>query len=261
MSDAVSRRAARFLSGGPLLEDAAVRALSPAARQQLGQLWSRRAENEQATSSVFAQLDAELRRFGAPDDVLAMTAAAIDDEAFHAELCRQMAEIYLGQPTSLSAPNELRAPAFAVCSPRVHRALFAALHSAFNETLAVTYLAACLADARADAAQRMLKELLMDEVRHSRIGWAVLASPQLDARDRELIADFMPALLDVCVSTWLADNEADYPDDLPLGHGCIGHAAIARAVDDALLDVILPGLEHVGINAAPAKLWVSRARP
>lgn len=152
-------------------------------------------------------------------------------------------------------------PSSAVCSPRVHQALFAALHSAVNETLAVTYLAACLADARADAARRVVKELLGDEVRHARVGWAVFASPQLDARDRELIGDFMPALLDVCVGTWLADNEADYPDNLPWGHGGIGHAAIARAVDDALADVILPGLEHVGVNATAATLWVSRARP
>jgi hypothetical protein len=260
MRDFDSPPLARVLDEGPLLEDTVVRSLSPAARRQLGQRWQCRAENELRTSSGFCQLDAELRRFGAPEDVLILTAAAIDDEARHAELCRRISEIYAGHPVSLTVPSDLPPPVFAVCAPRVHQALFAALHSAINETLAVTYLAACLAEARAEAARRVLKSLLADEVRHARIGWAVLASPRLDRQDRELIANFMPALLDVCVGTWLADNQTDYPDDLPLGHGCIHHAAIARSVDGALTDVIIPGLEHVAIDVAPAKRWLA-ARP
>jgi hypothetical protein len=256
-----SPRLARLLEAAPLLEDAAVRALDPASRQQLGQSWRRRAENEPCTSRVFAQLHAQLRRFDAAEEVLALAEGAIDDEAFHGELCRHVAEIYLQQPVSLAAPSEPAAPVFAVCAPRVHQALFAALHCTVNETLAVTYLAACLAEATAEAAKRALKEVLRDEVRHARIGWAVLASPQLDARDRKLIAEFMPALLDVCVATWLADNEDDSAPDPPQGHGCIRSATLARAVDDALTGVILPGLAHVGVNPEPAQLWVSRARP
>lgn len=255
-----SPRLARLLDETPLVEDDAVRALDSASRQQLGQAWQRRAENELCTSRVFAQLHAELRRFEAAEEVLAVTAGAIDDEAFHGELCRHVAEIYLQQPISLPAPSEPRPPVFAVCSPRVHQALFAALHCTVNETFAVTYLAACLAEARAEAAKRALKEVLRDEVRHARIGWAVLASPQLDAQDRKLIAEFMPALLDVCVATWLADNEDDSAQDPPQGHGCIRSATLARVVDDALTSVILPGLAHVGVNAEPAQLWLSRAR-
>jgi len=210
---------------------------------------------------VFAQLDAELRLFGAPEEVLALCRRAIDHEAFHSELCQLMAELYLGKPAPLTALPEPPRPSFPVCSARVHRALFAAMHSAVNETLAVTYLAACLADAKSEAVRRVLKEILSDEVRHARIGWAVLGSPKLSADDRAAIASFMPALLDVCVGTWLADNERDYPDDLPAGHGCIGKSRIALALDEALGDVILPGLRHVRVDATSAVRWVSEAAP
>jgi hypothetical protein len=260
MSDVSVARSALFVSGAPLVEDAALRALSWDARRQLGELWRSRAHNELVTSAVFAQLHAELRLFGAAEEVLTLAARAVDDEAFHSELCRLTAELYLGEPVAISAPSPAPPPAFPVCSPRVQRALFAALHSAVNETLAVTYLSACLADAQSEAPRRVLKQLLSDEVRHARIGWAVLASPRLSSQDRDAIASFMPALLDLCVGTWLADNEAEYPDELATGHGCITHTSIARTIDAALDDVILPGLEHVGIDARAAQLWRRETR-
>lgn len=260
MSDVSSTRAASFLQDAPLVEDTAIRTLSQSSRLQLGELWRRRAENELGTSAVFTQLHAELRSFGAPQEVLALSARAVDDEAFHSELCRLTAELYLGAPVTLAAVAEPQPPKFPVCSPRVQQALFAALHSAVNETIAVTYLSACLAEARSDVARRVLKELLGDEVRHARIGWAILASPQLSSQDREALAGFMPALLDICVGTWLADNQTEYPAELPTGHGCITHSSIARAVDAALDDVILPGLRHVGVDARAAQRWVASTR-
>lgn len=261
MSEASQARTARFVTATPFVEDALLRGLAVEERRHLGGLWRRRAENELCTSTVFAQLDAELRLFGAPEEVLALSSRAVDDEAFHSELCRLTAELYLGEPAPLTALPEPPPPSFPVCSTRVQRALFAALHSAVNETLAVTYLAACLADAKSEAVRRVLKEILSDEVRHARIGWAVLASPKLSAQDRSAIASFMPALLDICVGTWLADNERDYPDDLPSGHGCIGQARISLALDEALQDVILPGLQHVDIDATSARRWISETAP
>jgi hypothetical protein len=243
-----------------LAEDDAVRGLTPEARRRLGRLWRRRAENELATSRAFAQLDHDLRLFGAPSEVLELSARAVDDEVFHAALCARASEIYGEETRPLVGPPEPPRPSFPVCSPRVHGALFAALHSAVNETIGVTYLSACFAEAQGRAAHRVVKELLSDEVRHSRIGWAVLASPQLDTQARATIASFMPALLDVCVGAWLADIETDYPRDLPRGHGCINHVGIAQAVRDALHGVILPGLDHVGIDATAARQWVAQSR-
>jgi hypothetical protein len=256
----IATRSAQLRQGRDLVEDDTVRSLTPDARQRLGMLWRRRAENELATSRVFAQLDRDLRSFGAPIEVLQLSARAVDEEVLHSELCVLTSEIYGERPRPLALAQEPTPPTFPVCSSRVHGALFAALHSAVNETIGVTYLSACLAEAQGRAAHCVVKELLSDEVRHSRIGWAVLASPQLGPSDRSSIASFMPALLDACVGTWLADIETDYPDELPLGHGCIHHRGIAQAVKDALNGVILPGLEHVGIDATAARQWVAQSQ-
>jgi len=69
----------------------------------------------------------------------------------------------------------------------------------------------------------------------------------------------MPALLDACVASWLADAQTEYPDGLPRGHGCIGHEDLARVVVEALHVLILPGLSHVRVDAMPATSWVQRA--
>lgn len=258
MIAAHSPRLARLLEGADLVEDDDVRTLTADARRQLATRWRQRAENELATSRVFAQLHADLLAFGAPPEVLELSGRAVDDEVFHAELCVRASEIYGQAPRPLAPPPEPARPSFGVCSPHVHRALFAALHSSVNETLGVTYLSACLAQARSRVARCVIKEILTDEVRHSRIGWAVLASPRLSSKDRANIASFMPAFFDLCVGAWLADVEADYPDDLPRGHGCLAHIDIAQAVKDALHDVILPGLDHVGIDATTARQWVAQ---
>jgi len=260
MTASPSERLTQLLRAHDSTEDEAVRALTPEARSKFASLWQRRAQNELSTSRVFVQLDAELRLFGAPNEVLELSARAVDDEIFHAELCSWAAKVYRTTSEPLTRLPEPAQPSFPVCSPRLHRALFAALHSAVNETLAVTYLAACLAEAQSGVARSVVRTILSDEVRHSRIGWAVLGSPQLTTQDRASIAHFMPALLDICVSAWLADTERDYPDDLPVGHGCITHVAIAASVGDALRSVILPGLEHVGVDARAARSWVEQTQ-
>jgi hypothetical protein len=101
-----------------------------------------------------------------------------------------------------------------------------------------------------------LRALLADEVRHARIGWAVLASPLLTVDDRRVIASFMPQLLQVCVEAWLnEEDELEGERQIPKGHGNLGSAELGSCVDDTLRNVIVPGLEHVGIDSGPAQRW------
>ena len=244
-------------------QDPALDALSSPSRRQLAALWRSRAHNELVTSSVFASLHRDLMAFGADLGVLEISAQAVSDEVRHAVLCAEVAARYDGGTASLNAVEPAEPPIFSVCSGRVARALFAALHSAVNETLGTAYLGACLEEAKATLiAKTALREILSDEVRHARIGWAVLASNQLSSADRASIANVMPVLLDVCVSTWLADIERDYPDDLLQGHGCLRHEHLSSVIDDALHNVIVPGLDHVRIDSTPARAWLTaQGRP
>jgi len=67
------------------------------------------------------------------------------------------------------------------------------------------------------------------------------------------------ALLDACVAAWLADAEAQYPPQLPSGHGFLAHRGIAAAARAAIDGVILPGLEHLQLDAAPARRWAAQS--
>ena len=105
-----------------------------------------------------------------------------------------------------------------------------------------------------------LRALLSDEVRHARIGWTVLASPELGVTARGAIARAMPILLDACVGAWLSDVASEDSAVLPRGHGSLPPAELRSTVEDTLNAVIVPGLEHVGIDPAPARAWLRNAK-
>jgi hypothetical protein len=236
--------------------DVAVDALPVALRQALAGIWQRRATNELRTSSVFASLHRELLAFGAEPSVLSLSARAIDDEARHAALCASVAEHYAGEAVPLPSVGPVESPTFAVCSERVARALFAALQSSINETLAVGFLAECLKKPSSEFTRAALRSLLTDEVRHARIGWAILGSPKLSASDRGVVASFMPALLQVCVGAWLDDDGVPGLDVIPDGHGHLSSDSLHANLKETLTGVILPGLAHVGIDPSEARAWL-----
>ncbi|HWA73705.1 MAG TPA: ferritin-like domain-containing protein [Polyangiaceae bacterium] len=238
-------------------QDRVLDALPESTRVSIAGVWQRRARNELRTSSVFASLHRELMAFGVELPVLALSAHAVGDELRHAELCLRVAARYSGQVATLQPAEPVPPPSFTVCSQRVERALFAALQSSINETLATGFLSACLDEASGAIARHALRALLADEVRHARIGWAVLASPRLTAADRQVIASFMPQLLQICVDAWLSEeDELESEREIPPGHGNMRSLALRACVDDTLRTVIVPGLEHVGIASGPAQSWV-----
>ena len=73
------------------------------------------------------------------------------------------------------------------------------------------------------------------------------ASPEITRGDRDSVARHLPLLLDLSLSAWLADD-ADYPDDLPAGHGVVTCREIRGCVLAGVRDVLLPGFAHVGID-------------
>jgi hypothetical protein len=247
-----------FRDGPPAGTELWLSRLTVSARQRLSNLWLKRGAHERVAGRVFAQLVVDLRAFGASQSVVELAERAVVDEEDHAELCAVVAALYDASAAVVQVESEPPRPTFPVCDPQLHRALFAALHSAINETLAVPYLAACVEQSECPAAKVAAREILKDEVKHARIGWAVLADPRFTGEDRATLADFMPALLDVCVGSWLADNDVDFAADLPRGCGFIAHDDIRATITEAVGGLILPGLEHVGISTVAARRWAER---
>lgn len=236
--------------------DPSVEALPDSMRRNVARLWRRRATSERRAGAVFADLHRSLVAFGAARPVLELCASAVQDELRHGELCAELSRRYDAHVASPELAAPILPPEFPRREAHVAQALFAALQSSVNETLATGYMGACLDQAVGVWSREALRAILRDEVRHARIGWAVLASSRLSRDDRSNIAGTMPRLLEVCVAAWWADLEPGESAELPEGHGSLARPALIACVRETLIHVILPGLEHVGVDPTPARRWV-----
>jgi hypothetical protein len=249
--------------------DPALDALDPDARSRIARLWRARARNERHTSGVFGALERVLVAQGAVPPVLELAHQAIDDELGHAALCEAVAARYAtapldadGDPAGVAGPEALRppeAPTFHGCTERENGLLFVVLQCCLNETIAAAYLRTCLEQAQGAVARSAVRELLKDEVTHSRIGWAHLASDRVDEPLRRVVADAMPHLLVAIERVWLADPGGIHAA-APSGHGSLQLAEIHGVVRDTVEALVVPGLAHVGVDPRPSAAWVAAAR-
>lgn len=224
--------------------DVASGKLEPEARRAVGQLWARRAEGELGAAATFSGLHRDCLAFGSSATITELTARAALDEHFHGALSLMMAEHYLGAPVPPPAPRH-DALRFESCAADVAPALRFLLHCALNETIAVAYLRQCLREARSVLIRAAVRELLQDEIAHSRVGWAYVAAvagqPAIRASfDREL-----PALLAMVSSAWCEPNEGV---PCPPGHGGLSDASTHALTEETLQTLVLPGLARFGVE-------------
>jgi hypothetical protein len=156
-----------------------------------------------------------------------------------------VAGAYLGREVDWPKPPELEEPRFGSVGPELGSTLLILLHCCMNETIAGAFLRACQKDARGQLVRAALREILRDEIDHARLGWAHLASPLVTPSMRRQVSAAAQNLLNDCRALWLA---CDRPEVVaPPGHGCPTNAELARIVDEAIAELVLPGLRHVGI--------------
>jgi hypothetical protein len=139
---------------------------------------------------------------------------------------------------------------FKNCTEREHALLLVTAHCCLSETIAVGYLVTCRAECHDDEAQRLLHRLSRDDVRHSRIGWATLALPDIRDSERATLTKAVPELLRAVRRGWLADWER-LSTGLVKGHGFIDVPTLTRVVEETLDTVVTPGLAMVGVGTAP----------
>jgi hypothetical protein len=140
-------------------------------------------------------------------------------------------------------------------SPRVRDALFIVGQCVLNETTASAFLEACLQCAEGALARWALRELLSDEIDHGRIGWAFLAS--LTAAERAELNWWLLPMAFVNLRQWRLEtpNDPAYQPVLAL-HGAPPPSMIHAAVLDALAELIVPGLDRLGMDTAPLRRWL-----
>ena len=220
----------------------AIAGLSDDKRQSLRQYWLDRADGELTTALSFEFMLDDLRTEGAPAPLLELAASAVADEHAHTDWCSRWAQaLGDGEPVTgrLRGTRPLRMDGASDHDNRILRTVFG---SCFSETVAVHVLTASQAVITLPSARSLNHRHLKDELRHSRLGWGLLAWDGLTDRDRGMIAAHVPEMTELTRDVWLsAPRPAD--DELH-GFGFLSADLISAAYDDAIEHVILPGFAH-----------------
>ncbi len=212
--------------------------------EAIGAIWQERAQSELNAASGFAIVLTELFELGAPSAVLELASRAVNDEVRHAELCRGLAERYLGRPVPPPVAKRVSMPRHPGADATLRKHLHVVGLCCINETLAAGFLEACLEATDDPDVRPLAKEHLADEVQHARVGWAHLAS--VDAATRQAIGPFVPRLLKANVACW-ARRLQILPREGVAGHGIPTRARALASLDETVREVVLPGFGAVGI--------------
>lgn len=226
---------------------AAIEALDLETRAAMGSHWRRRERSERRIGRGFARIAPRLRAVGVEAELVALCERAAGEEARHADLCHQLAELLGGvSVTSEPLPDDA-VPAFGSGDERTEVALLILGTCCVNETLATAYITACLEAASVPCAVEANRAHLREEIGHGRLGWGLLASRWVDAPLREELSAWLPDMLAANVPMWLRPDAWLPAAGVP-GFGHPPHATIRAAIERALAEVIVPGFAYVGLE-------------
>lgn len=226
----------------------AIAALDLAQRARLRDYWLDRARGELTTALTFEFMRDDLELEGVPDAIVALARQALADEHRHVDWCLRWAKLvdpeHAAEP-ELSGTRPLELDGASAHDNRLLRTIFGCC---FSETVALHVLRRSHAAIRVPSVRRLNHEHQKEEVGHARLGWALATWPGLSPRDRQMIASYVPELTRLVRMVWQATPRP--PDDALHALGYLSSAIIDPACDEALKEVIMPGLAHASIPPA-----------
>jgi hypothetical protein len=220
----------------------------------------RRAALELEGAAAFTRVTQALIDLRADPAILELSARAIDEEMRHSEIYRSLAVAYAGHDLPRPRPAPIAWPSHEGVRAELRPVLDVVGMCSINETMACAFLQECLSGATAPEVRAGLRDVLGDEIRHGRIGWAWLASAKLDDDARAEIGHHVLRLLEMQVRGWRAQI-ATVPAPAVPEHGCPSGAAIEAAMVASIGDLVLPGFEHLGIDVSRARRWSQAGAP
>ena len=220
-------------------------------RRIVAEAWAFRTGVEREAADRFARLATAISRFDAPSPLPALMRRAAEDEQRHAALCVELAAIY-GTPATGFARDVPIAPRSLEGRAAVLYEVVAAC--CITETESVATLTTLLAEEVEPGVEKVLRTIARDEVAHGRMGWAHLAR-EAARYDVSFLSSWIPAMLSGTVEETLF-LEAPQDRDL-LRHGVLPPSRKKAIFARTLEEVVLPGLETFGIDAGPARAWLS----
>lgn len=218
--------------------------------------WAFRWRVEREAEVRFERLAGRMERLGDPAELVALARRASGDERRHAAICARRAAA-LGEPPAVPAPPEVAEVAPRDLSPR-DRVLYEVVAACcITETESMGVLATLLAEAREPGLRSALHALAQDEVRHARLGWAYLARAG-ETGDVAFLGPLVPAMLAGSVEPGLFGPAAAGADgEALLQLGVLPHRLKREVLERALLEVVFPGLERLGVGAGSARRWLT----
>lgn len=220
--------------------------LSSDERERLHAYWLDRAKGELTTALAFEFMHDDLRVEDVPPSILELASSAVADEHRHVDYCLRWAKIV--EPGRPAEPrlHGTRPYEFDGASAHDNRILRTVFGGCFCETVAVHVLRASHPHLRVESVRRLNQQHLREEVTHARLGWALVGWAGLSARDRSLIAAYVPEMKRLARALWLATNREG--SEALHAHGYLSSAIVAEGCDEALEKVTMPGLEYCGIT-------------
>lgn len=220
--------------------------------------WCFRHRVEVEAEARFTRLAQRLNALGAARSLIDLALRSAQDERRHAVICAELARDLGAEAPSVRPVLQEIAPATLTLRGKVLYEIVAACCIAETESMGV--LTTLLAAVRDSRLRRTLRELCSDEVRHSRLGWAHLASEHgLHATD--FLAPLLPGMLEGNAPADLFRQvPADRNGEALLDYGVLPHRLKRQVFTETLERVIFPGLEACGVDTGAARAWLARRR-
>ncbi len=221
--------------------------------------WSFRWKVELEAEARFARLAERLQQIGAAPSMAGLARRASQEERRHAELCAELARDY---GASLPASAAVTLPEIAPCGLLLRGKVLYEIVAAccITETESMGVLTTLLGSVRADRMRRVLRQLAEDEVGHSRLGWAHLASEHAQGAT-SFLGPLIPSMLQGSIDADLfLPVSPEREDESLLEHGVLPHTLKREVFTRTLDQVVFPGLENCGVDTAPARSWLEGRR-
>jgi hypothetical protein len=235
-------------------DDDTLAALSDDDRRTLVEVWLGRSATERRVGDAFAVIRDTLVELRATPELLAMAARAVDDEHRHAELCRYVASRVQGSELEPPPPLALEIPVHPGAGEELTRTLHVVGMCALNETMASAFLETCLRGAKAPLAHAASRELLSDEIDHSRIGWAHLATTS--EAIRKGVGRWILPLTRGQLRLWRASARGYASSDTLTEQGAPPRERIDEALVGSVRELIIPGLDRLGVGTRVLTEWL-----
>jgi hypothetical protein len=222
-------------------------------------VWAFRAGAEAIAATRFDQLARDLSNHDAPTAIADMAQEAAREETRHIALCMGLAEHLGGKNRGLPEVPRMPAPP---PGPGSDIALLIRMVATgcINETVSAAVLNHMLRASDPGLIHDTIREILQDEMGHSRIGWAYLAHVA-ERRDVRPLAPLLPRMLDEAVTDELFAGPLDLdPDADATGLGTVPRTQRLALFAEAVTDLVIPGLAQHGIDTAPAAQWLEERR-